>query len=316
MIYGLLKIWTSIAMRWFIPALTIRHASNLRPGKPTLLVANHPDSFLDAIIIAIACKGPIHFLARGDVFTKPWQRTILRVLNMYPVYRIREGREHVHLNRITFRHSNEVLANGGTLLIFIEGICLQTHELQPFKKGAARIAWEAATLAGCSYIPVGVAYSSFTQIGKAATVVFGEPVFPKQIFEGEQEQPNLTRFNQYVFPKLQACIQVPEAAISYQSSPSLLFIYRIAIILHLPFYFPIRNKVASLTRGTVFYDSVLYAVLLFLYPAYLLLMAYLILFFSNAYWTAFLAFMGLPALAYYVLSRRLVLKSTGHGVSS
>ena len=316
MIYRLLKIWTSIAMRWFIPSLTVRNASNIPQGKPTLLVANHPDSFLDAIIIAISCSGPIHFLARGDVFTKPWQRTVLRLLNMYPVYRIREGREHVHLNRTTFRYSNEVLAGGGTLLIFIEGICLQTHELQPFKKGAARIAWEAAALPECSYLPVGVAYSSFTRIGKAATVVFGEPVFPKQIFEGDQEQPNLVRFNQHLFPKLQACIQIPEAKISYQSSSGLLPLYRIAVFLHWPFYFPIRNRVASLTKDTVFYDSVLYAALLFLYPLYLLLIANLVLFFTNSSWIAFGGMLGLPALAYYVLSRRLVLKSTGHAVSS
>ena len=316
MIYRLLKIWTSIAMQWFIPAQTIRHASNLRQGKPTLLVANHPDSFLDAILIAIASKGPIHFLARGDVFTKPWQRKLLRVLNMYPVYRIREGREHVHLNRTTFRHSNEVLAGGGTLLIFIEGICLLTHELQPFKKGAARIAWEAATLPECSIIPVGVAYNSFTRIGKAATVVFGEPIFPNQIFEGEQEQMNLARFNDYVFPRLQACIQVPQAEISYHASAPLRTLYRIALVLHFPLYFPIRKKIASITKGTVFYDSVLYAVLLFLYPVYLLILLYVILFFSNTYWMAFAALLGLPSLAYYVLSRRLVLKSTGHAVSS
>ena len=315
-IYRLLKIWTSLAIRWFIPSLAIRDASNLKPGKPTLLVANHPDSFLDAIIIAIACKGPIYFLARGDVFTKSWQRTLLRLLNMYPVYRIREGRAHVHLNRTTFRHSNEVLAKQGTLLIFIEGICLQTHELQPFKKGAARIAWEAASIPGCSYIPVGIAYSSFTRIGKAAKIVFGDPIYPNQIFDGEQEQSNLASFNQYVFPKLQACIQIPEAEFSYQSPAPLLALYRVAVILHLPFYFPIRNKIASLTKGTVFYDSILYAALLFLYPLYLCLIGYLIFIFTQSYWIAISAFFGLPALAYYVLSRRLVLKSTRHAVSS
>lgn len=316
MIYRLLKIWTSIAMRWFIPLLTIRNASNLRHGKPTLLVANHPDSFLDAIIIAIACKGPIHFLARGDVFTKPWQRTILRVLNMYPVYRIREGREHVHLNRTTFRYSNEVLANGGTLLIFIEGICLLTHELQPFKKGAARIAWEAALLPECSFIPVGVAYNSFTRIGKAATIVFGKPIFPNQIFEGEQEQPNLARFNHYVFPRLQACIQIPEGAISYQSPPFLQSLYRIGTFLHFPFYYPIRKKIASITRGTVFYDSVLYAALLFLYPMYLLMIAYVVFLLFQSCWLSLAVLLTLPAIAYYVLSRRLVMKSTRHAVSS
>jgi 1-acyl-sn-glycerol-3-phosphate acyltransferase len=305
-----------LALRWFIPSLTIRFATNWRPGKPTLLVANHPDSFLDAVIIAMACKGPIHFLARGDVFTKPWHRRLLRLLNMYPVYRIREGRAHVHLNRTTFRYSHEVLANNGTLLIFIEGICLNTHELQPFKKGAARIALEARDLPGCCYLPVGVAYSSFNRIGKAATVIFGEPIFREQIFVGDQEQTNLARFNRILFPKLEACIQIPSANLTSTPSTFLQFFYWVSRVLHFPFYVPLRSKIESLTRGTVFYDSVLFAALLFLYPIYLLLI-WLIL--SAAGTGAILSTVitaSLPASAYFVLSNRLVVKSNQQAVSS
>jgi 1-acyl-sn-glycerol-3-phosphate acyltransferase len=305
-----------LALRWFIPSLTIRFATNWRPGKPTLLVANHPDSFLDAVIISMACKGPIHFLARGDVFTKSWHRSLLRLLNMYPVYRIREGRAHVHLNRTTFRYSHEVLANNGTLLIFIEGICLNTHELQPFKKGAARIALEARDLPECCYLPVGVAYSSFTRIGKAATVIFGETIFPEQIFEGDQEQPNLARFNRILFTKLEACIQIPSASLT--SAPSLFYqlLYWLSIALHFPFYVPLRSKIESITRGTVFYDSVLYAALLFLYPIYLLLIWLML---SAAGTGAILSTVitaSLPVSAYFVLSNRLVVKSNQQAVSS
>jgi 1-acyl-sn-glycerol-3-phosphate acyltransferase len=305
-----------LALRWFIPSLTIRPAKNWRQGKPTLLVANHPDSFLDAVIIAIACKGPIHFLARGDVFTKPWHRKLLRLLNMYPVYRIREGREHVHLNRATFSYSHEVLANNGTLLIFIEGICLNTHVLQSFKKGAARIALEAAALPGCSYLPVGVAYSSFNRIGKAATVTFGEPIFPEQIFEGNQEQHNLARFNRILYPKLEACIQIPSASLTAAPSSFFQLLYWLSLALHFPFYVPLRSKIESLTRGTVFYDSVLYAALLFLYPIYLFLI-WLILYAAGT--SAILSTVitaSLPVSAYFVLSNRLVAKSNQQAVSS
>lgn len=305
-----------MAIRWFVPSLTIRFAKNWQPGKPTLLVANHPDSFLDAVIIAMACKGPIHFLARGDVFTKPWHRKTLRMLNMYPVYRIREGRQHVHLNRTTFRHSHEVLTNNGTLLIFIEGICLNTHDLQPFKKGAARIAMEAAALPGCRYLPVGIAYSSFSRIGKAATVNFGEPIFPQEIFEGDQEQTNLARFNRILFPKLEDCIQIPPASLTSTPSALLQIFYRISAVLHFPFYVPLRNKIASLTRDTVFYDSVLFAALLFLYPIYLSLIWLLLFVLGSGTMLATIITATFPASAYYVLSNRLVEKSKQHAVSS
>ena len=316
MIYALLSIWTRLAIRWFVPSLTIRFAKNWQPGKPTLLVANHPDSFLDAVIIAMACKGPIHFLARGDVFTKPWHRKTLRMLNMYPVYRIREGRQHVHLNRTTFRHSHEVLTNNGTLLIFIEGICLNTHDLQPFKKGAARIAMEAAALPGCRYLPVGIAYSSFNRIGKAVIVNFGEPIFPQEIFEGDQDQTNIALFNRTLFAKLEASIEIPTAYFTTSPSPLLQFINKISTALHFPFYFPLRSKIASLTRGTVFYDSVLFAALLFLYPIYLSLIWLLLFVLGSGTMLATIITATFPASAYYVLSNRLVEKSKQHAVSS
>jgi hypothetical protein len=209
-----------------------------------------------------------------------------------------------------------VLANNGTLLIFIEGICLNTHELQPFKKGAARIALEAKDLPGCCYLPVGVAYSSFSRIGKAATVIFGETIFPKQIFDGDQEQANLTRFNRLLFPKLEACINVPSASIQSAASPMLQLVYRISKGLHFPFYVPLRRKIEALTSGTVFYDSVLFAALLFLYPIYLLLIWFILVSagIGAVLSTGITAF--LPASSYFVLTNRLVVKSNQQAVTS
>ena len=97
---------------------------------PLLIVANHPDSFFDALVIAANCSHPVSFLARGDVFTKPWHNILLRALNMMPVYRQREGKEHLHKNQNSFDASVEVLKNNGILLIFIEGICLNKNEIQ------------------------------------------------------------------------------------------------------------------------------------------------------------------------------------------
>lgn len=51
-----------------------------------------------------------------------------------PVYRQREGKEHLYKNQNSFDASVEVLKNNGILLIFIEGTCLNKNEIQPFKK--------------------------------------------------------------------------------------------------------------------------------------------------------------------------------------
>ena len=83
------------------------------------MVANHPNSFLDAIIIAAHFKEPIHFLARGDAFRKPWHNRLLRLLHMIPIYRISEGRENLHKNEYAIERSAELLQQNKIVLIFI-----------------------------------------------------------------------------------------------------------------------------------------------------------------------------------------------------
>jgi len=311
-----MKRWVRLALYWFIPKLIVRNAERQSGLGPTLLVANHPDSFLDALLIAVAYKRPLHFLARGDVFNRPWHRALLRLLNMYPVYRIREGREHVHLNRTTFQFSNEVLQRGGALLIFIEGICLNTHELQPFKKGAARIALEARDLPGFQIIPVGVAYSDFNRIGKAASVYFGTPIHPTAPFMHVHEQANINSFNEMIFPQLKELIRPPEEHVIDFTSGIFKAIQTIARILNYPLYYPLSRKIARLTKGTVFYDSILFAALLFSYPIYCLLVAWLISLIGLSTAMIFVGTLLFPATALYALSSRLQLKYKAHGVSS
>ena len=305
-----------MTMYWFVPKIIVRNSERQNGTGPTLLLANHPNSFLDALLIAVSYKRPLHFLARGDVFNRPWHRVLLRLLNMYPVYRIREGRQHVHLNRTTFQFSNEVLQAGGTLLIFIEGICLNTHELQPFKKGAARIALEARHLPGFQIIPVGVAYSDFNRIGKAATVCFGNPVDPATPFVHSHEQANIFSFNQMFFPLLKELIQPPAERVVGRTSGFSHIVLTIAQLLNYPLYFPVSRKIGTLTKGTVFYDSVLFAVLHFTYPLYCLLIFWVLNFLGAGTGTSVLGMLLFPASAYYSLAARLRLNFKEQAVSS
>jgi 1-acyl-sn-glycerol-3-phosphate acyltransferase len=224
-------------------------------------VANHPDSFLDAVILGAYYPRKMNFLARGDVFRKPLFGFLLRSIGMIPIHRAREGREHLHLNAGTFDESVNILAQGGSVLIFIEGICLLTHTLQPYKKGATRIL-EAAQQRGVQPMihVVGIAYNDFKAFGKIVEI---------HVEEFEQA-PTLEHakhrldFNAAVFEQMRRLIHVPTKRIRIKKS---LFYY-----LNLPYYRWIQKNVDRKTKGTVFYDSVLFATLLFTYPIYLLLL--------------------------------------------
>ena len=75
---------------------------------PLLIAANHPNSFLDAIIVATLFKNPVYSLARGDAFNGKLITKILTSLNMLPVYRISEGAENLDNNYSTFDECQDI----------------------------------------------------------------------------------------------------------------------------------------------------------------------------------------------------------------
>jgi 1-acyl-sn-glycerol-3-phosphate acyltransferase len=263
-----------MALKIYCVSIKVHNKKALQQRGPLLIVANHPDSFFDALVIAANCTYPISFLARGDVFTKPWHNFLLRALNMMPVYRQREGKEHLHKNQNSFDASVAVFKNGGTVLIFIEGICLNKNEIQPFKKGAARILQQAVA-AGVTpaVLPAVITYNGFKHFGKKIYLMLGTTVSANQFFNNTAEPENIAiqrnNFNNHVMREMLSLYKEPPSK-KYKRPLYLFPIIGIAWFWHAPLFLLIKTFAANKTKGTVFYDSVLFALLLFAYPIYLL----------------------------------------------
>ncbi len=266
-----LKFWVKLALRIFCPQVNIANPHYLNSKGPLLIVANHPNSFLDAVIIGAFYQRKIHFLARGDVFQNPILGYLLRSIGMIPVFRAREGKEHLHKNSHTFQESVDLMKDGGAVLIFIEGICLNTHEIQPFKKGASRI---LETLHAIDVFPkvhvIGMAYNSFRGIGKSVNIDITEIGSIKPIIESSDR----LIFNARAMEEMSKNIHLPleKSLVSHGFS----------YYFHLPYYRMIEYCVDLKFKQTVFFDSVLFAALLFTYPIYL------------ALWISLLSTMGIP----------------------
>lgn len=296
--YYLIRTWVRAALYFFCKRIREENAGMLRTKGPLLLVANHPNSFLDAIIIGSRFARPVHFLARGDAFRKPLVSKVLTALNMIPVYRLSEGKENLSLNEDAFRRSCEILSAGGIVLIFIEGICVHSHELQPFKKGAARIAFENRTLKNFRVLPLGIAYDDLRRFGKTIQINYGETLLPEQLFSEENESKNRIRFNGILREKIQSLIQIPTAEkTDAMLHGALWYPAWIGRALHAPLWFPLQRCILVRTKGTVFYDSVLFAALMFLYPLYLLLVFFVLLWVGKEWAMASLFIMPLTAKA-------------------
>ena len=290
MIY-LLKFFIRLALSIFCKEVHVKNKHLLDTKGPLFIIANHPNSFLDAIIIGAYYNRRVYFLARGDVFEKKLYRFLLNSLNMIPVYRLREGKAYLHLNDYSIKKSIQLISEGASVLIFIEGVCVNNHALQPFKKGTARI---LEGLHQINVFPVihiaGIGYNNFRGIGKKVNLIITQFLFDQKI----ENAHDRVSFNNAVCKVLNENIHIPsQKTVIYKN-----FWY----YFHKPYYTTIHRLADKKTKGTVFYDSVLFALLFFSYPIFLLLLFIVLLQFNISTLTILIVLIAIPLLSKNTIS--------------
>ena len=264
---------------------------------PLLIAANHPNSFLDAIVLSSLFKQPIYSLARGDAFTNQFHGKLLRSMNMLPVYRITEGVENLENNYETFDACKEIFKKNGIVLIFSEGRCINEWRLRPLMKGTARLAlssWHDGI--PLNILPLGINYQSFRSFGKNIHLNFGNIISEKNIPSNEGYGKTINEFNDKLRSELKSLvIEIVPAenekvrAIFFIKQPvlkqALLFIPALAgYFLHAPLYVPIKILAAKIDGGNDHFDSLVVGLLFILYPFYLLLIGLLAYWLVGGYW--------------------------------
>ncbi len=196
MLYTILKIPAKWALYLYCRSIKINHKEFLNADGPLLIAANHPNSFLDAIILASLFKKPIYSLARGDAFVNKTIATILHALKMLPVYRISEGVENLESNYQTFEACISIFKKNGIVLIFSEGKCINEWHLRALKKGTARLAnsaWENDI--PLRVLPLGINDHSFNSFGKYVILNFGNYITKVHCNQNNRFGKNVGDFN-------------------------------------------------------------------------------------------------------------------------
>jgi 1-acyl-sn-glycerol-3-phosphate acyltransferase len=290
----------------FCRKIIINKPELLKLKGPLLLACNHPNSFLDGIILDILFDQPLYSLTRGDVFKKPLYKKLLTSLNLLPVFRISEGAKNLSINYDTFNTCKNIFLRKGIVIIFSEGKCINEWHLRPLKKGTARLAvmsWNENI--PLEVLPVGINYSSFRRFGKNMFINFGEMIEKKDIEMSAPDGIRYQAFNTILeqqFKKLVFEIDKndrdKQKKLLLQKPP----LYKrillplpalIGLLVHWPIYLPIRSFTLKKTDHNDHYDSVLIGILLFAYPVYLLLLV-LTTFFLVKSWFVFLLLLFLP----------------------
>lgn len=185
-------------LQFFYKKIHVVDKHKIPKGKPILLVPNHQNSFMDALLVTTTVFQTTSFLTRAKAFQSTFMNWFLRSLNLLPVYRVRDGMSEIQKNNEIFQTCVEYLTNGEAILVFAEANHDLKRRLRPFSKGFTRIAFDAEIKNDWNldlYVqPVGVNYSDHQNSRNEVRVVFGDPIkvsdYRKEYEESERSAAN------------------------------------------------------------------------------------------------------------------------------
>jgi 1-acyl-sn-glycerol-3-phosphate acyltransferase len=115
------------------------------PDEGPVIVASNHRSFLDPFVVATMARRPMYYVAKQELFSRPWQAWILNALGAFPVKRGAHDEDMVQT-------AKAILARGDIVLIFPEGTRTRPGSLGKPKRGVGRLALET----GAPVVPVAV----------------------------------------------------------------------------------------------------------------------------------------------------------------
>jgi 1-acyl-sn-glycerol-3-phosphate acyltransferase len=178
--YSIIRLFVRMAFYFFYKRIHISGRANIPDGGRLIFAANHQNALMDALSVILTNNYQPVYLARADLFRKPFIARMLGYIKMMPVYRFRDGYETMGHNEDTFEITSRVLASGGCVGIMPEGNHGDQKRLRGLKKGIFRIAFRAGELCennrDVKIVPVGLDYSKAEGFYEELVVNYGKPL--------------------------------------------------------------------------------------------------------------------------------------------
>lgn len=189
MFYYLVRPLARLGTYLFFQKIYFANENRIPRDKPVILAINHPTGFMEPIIMAVLLKKPLHFLVRGDFFSKKIYGALLRALHMIPIFRMRDttGFSGVKSNFSTFEACYAGLRSGKIIMIFPEGRTVLEKRLRPLQRGLVRIAFGTLErypeLEDLYIVPVGVNFTDGERPRGKVMINFGEPLSARSFYQ-------------------------------------------------------------------------------------------------------------------------------------
>lgn len=203
MAYALLRALAGVALRWYYRDIEVAGSDRIPRYGPLLLVVNHPNALVDALLIGWIMPRRVLITAKATIFKNPVGGALLRWLGVLPLRRASDEPVGAKArpvgasrNAETFRAVYDALDAGRCILIFPEGKTPDEPALAPLKTGAARMALHAreSGVHNVAILPIGLVFERKERPRSRVFIEIGEPILLEQWHADVADAPvELTR---------------------------------------------------------------------------------------------------------------------------
>lgn len=186
-----MRAYLSLGLFFYFRRIHVVHLNNIPEDQPVLILPNHQNALLDALIIAVKCKRISYFLTRASAFHSIFIGKILKSFRMLPVYRIRDGFQTINKNKEVFETCSELLNKKHSLVIFPEGNHNLKRTVRPLSKGFTRIVFDVLDKypdVDLQLVPVGFNYKNPERFVDEVSICIGEPIKAKNYKDYERNE--------------------------------------------------------------------------------------------------------------------------------
>ena len=181
MLYRLIRKLFKIAIAIFFKKIVVSGKKNIPVSGPVIVVSNHPNTFLDPLLVATVMKCRIGFVANASIYSVKFLTPIFDYFHVLPIYRQKDvAAGETPDNSKAFAKCHAYLSQGKTLLIFPEGSSYHELKLREIKTGTARIALSFENLsdfgAELKILPVTLDYSDSLQFQSMISIIINRAI--------------------------------------------------------------------------------------------------------------------------------------------
>jgi len=204
--YNIVKLWLRIGLFFYYTKIKVVGRENIPKNKPIMLLANHQNALMDALMIAMNCGVKPFFLARSDLFKNPLVSKFLHYLQMMPIYRFRDGLDTLKNNLAIFKKCGDLLVQEETIMLFPEGNHGILRRVRwPMRKGFVRMiftALEKEPDLDIRILPVGLNYVEAEGFPDSVSMYIGKDFSVQDYYDPNNLTASETKLKDEIYKRL------------------------------------------------------------------------------------------------------------------